>query len=160
MRTLTVKPGKQYLYLACGFLVFPVFIFLVAFLSKQFASDPMLDRFALVVLAALPSIYFILIYWNKRVEVDGAGIKVRTLLRFERRYSWDGLTAKDRTRHLRVNGIGIYRGCEIRRNGRKVAEIPAAFDGYFDLLGELERRKLLEDRKKYKHTDVTRPRKR
>ena len=144
---LTVKPGKQYLYLACGFLVLPVLIFLVAFLPERFASDPLLDRLALVGLAALPSIYFILVHWNKRVEVDGAGITVRTLLGSERRYSWDGITAQDRTqRNLAVPG-SIYRGCEIRSNGRKVVEVPAAFDGYFDLLAHLRRRGLLQDGK-------------
>lgn len=137
---LTVKASRNYLYLACGFLVFPMFAFLITFVPEQFASDPVLDRLALVGLAALPSIYFFLVYRNKRVEVDAAGVTVHTLLGLERHYSWDGLTALDRTRRLRVNGVGIYRGCEIRSNGRKVVEVPAAFDGYFELLDHLERR--------------------
>lgn len=142
---LTVKPGKQYLYLACGFLIFPLFAFLVAFLPEQFANDPMIDRLALVGLAALPSIYFFLIYKNKRLDVDAAGMTVHTLLGLKRRYSWDGITAEDRTRRNPAVPGSIYRGCEIRSNGRKVVEVPAAFDGYFELLSHLKRRGLLQD---------------
>lgn len=142
---LTVKASRNYLYLACGFLVFPAFAFLVAFLQEQFANDPVLERLALVGLTGSPSIYFFLIYKNKRVEVDGTGITVRTLIGLNRRYSWDGITAKDRTRRLRVNGSGIYRGCEIMSSGKKVAEVPVDFDGYFELLSHLRRRGLLQD---------------
>ncbi|MBP3815310.1 MAG: hypothetical protein J6H21_00420 [Firmicutes bacterium] len=141
--TLTVKASRAYLYLACGFLIFPLFAMLIAFLPKQFAGDPILDRIALVALASLPSIYLALVYRNKRVEVNDTGITVHTILGLERHYSWDGITAS-KTKSYYPAGT-FYGGCVIRKNGKKVVEIPVAFDRYFQLTYQLKRRGLLQE---------------
>lgn len=142
MRPIIAKASTPYLVIACVFFAAAVLLLVPVVLLDQ-SGEPLLDRLAICGLAALPGVFFVLIYRNKRIELDDRGITVQNLFGQERRYSLDEITDAEVKGHYAAGSA--YRECTIRANGRKIAEIPIAFDGYLNMAGYLRHLGILQE---------------
>ena len=144
MIPVIAKASKLYLIIACVFFAFAAVFFFLLFLVDK-SGNPVLTRLCACALPALPGVVFALIYRNKRIEIDDSGVTVRNLFGKQKHYSRDDITKAELIRGWTGNK---YRACIIRSNGKKIVEIPLAFDGYFDAVDYLRRWKILREKRK------------
>ena len=128
-----------------NFFAFAAVMFFLMFLVDK-SREPVLTRLCACALPAIPGVFFALAYGNKRIEIDDSGIAVRNIFGREKRYSRDEITSAELIRGWAAGTT--YRACIIRSNGKKIVEIPLAFDGYFDAVDYLRRWKILREKRK------------
>ena len=141
MKELTVKPGKRYLAIAAFFPLVAVFTYW--WLSQVPSSgNPAEEQSAVNMLCAfllLPGVVIALFYKATCLTVDDGGMVSSRLFRPAVRCSWDEVSGVE----LKEEGLAFP--CVIRANGRKIAKITRAFDGYDQLLDLLTERGMLRE---------------
>lgn len=141
MSSLTIKPGKAYLLIAAMFPLLAIG-FYWGFGQAEPSGDPVAAQIAIVVfclLWALPGVIVALFYKLTRLTVDDAGMVSARLLRPTVRCTWDEVTGAE----LKEEALAFP--CVIRANGRRIAKITRAFDGYDQLLDLLTERGMLRE---------------
>ena len=141
MSALMVKPSKRYLAIAAINPLAAVFTYW-ALSQAPSSGNPAEEKIAITAFCALlllPGVVIALFYKATCLTVDDGGMVSKRLLRPTVRCSWGEVTSAE----LKEEALAFP--CVIRANGRKIAKITRAFDGYDQLLDLLTERGMLRE---------------